>query len=784
MFATQISHKLNLSAVIFLVWGLFFSLSGADKARAAEDSQFFSETGQTVSGKFLQYWRNNGGLPVYGYPITGAQMEIDPETGKTFLTQWFERNRFEYHPENAGTKYEVLLGLLGKDLRREALVADQEFVPAIPLTDPATKADTQIYFKETDHNLQGLFYKYWRENGGLERFGYPISEMYDAIDPETGDSYPTQWFERTRFEYHSHNQPPYNVLLGLLGKQLKNPPAIPERVWAAGASSQSVYLPNAIGLDSNKNIFVVDRRNRVLKYNSNLQLINIFAQFNTTFSDYNKILTDSSNNIYFKNATGYLVKYSPGLQLLKDFTDTEVGIHDFAVDADGSIYSTPAGEIVKHDSDGKLVFKLAANDKNKGWTGQAYAIALDSRKNFYVLAHVENTRSYLIVKVDNQGKYLSSFKFESDLFLENALMTLDNQGNIYILSKGEDHLLKFTKDGIPEKLTLGYKIKSFAIDEQGNSYTISDDGSLRKYNPQGAITKWGIVSANSNLMQINTEEWPKRYAGMVTDKDENIYVTDYFNSAIKKFNSKGQFLTSWGKPGPGKQPGELSFAEIAALAIDGQGFIYVADDNRVQKFTSTGQFLDVWGPVGAKAENNLKAKTLTIDPQGYVYLGNENKISKYDMAAKLLASWPINTETELSKNYLERLTVDKQGNVYALLSYFLGDGPSQGVRVRKYDSTGQILFTINAYMDSYGTSYIFVPTGISLDDQNNIYISYDKYPDVYDTGITKCTFDGKSCAEVKQLKPYLRYPSGIATINPNLIYVFDLHLGLQKLRLP
>src|SRR3954469_13199318 len=86
---------------------------------AADDSQYFPETGKTISGKFLQYWKANGGLATYGFPITDAKDEVDPETGKTFLTQWFERNRFELHPENAGTPYEVLLGLLGKDLRRE-----------------------------------------------------------------------------------------------------------------------------------------------------------------------------------------------------------------------------------------------------------------------------------------------------------------------------------------------------------------------------------------------------------------------------------------------------------------------------------------------------------------------------------------------------------------------------------------------------------------------------------------------------------------------------------------
>jgi hypothetical protein len=33
--------------------------------------------------------------------------------------QYFERARFEYHPEYAGTDHEVLLGLLGSQLLRE-----------------------------------------------------------------------------------------------------------------------------------------------------------------------------------------------------------------------------------------------------------------------------------------------------------------------------------------------------------------------------------------------------------------------------------------------------------------------------------------------------------------------------------------------------------------------------------------------------------------------------------------------------------------------------------------
>lgn len=63
--------------------------------------------------------------------------------------------------------------------------------------------------------------EYWSANGGLERFGYPISEFFYGTDPETGEQFYMQWFERARFESHPENKAPYDVLLGLLGKQLR-----------------------------------------------------------------------------------------------------------------------------------------------------------------------------------------------------------------------------------------------------------------------------------------------------------------------------------------------------------------------------------------------------------------------------------------------------------------------------------------------------------------------------------------------------------------------------------
>lgn len=74
----------------------------------------FPQTNHTLRGVFSAYWNAYGGLPVFGLPLTEEFEEVNPSNGKPYKVQYFERNRFEYHPENQG-RYQVLLGLLGSE---------------------------------------------------------------------------------------------------------------------------------------------------------------------------------------------------------------------------------------------------------------------------------------------------------------------------------------------------------------------------------------------------------------------------------------------------------------------------------------------------------------------------------------------------------------------------------------------------------------------------------------------------------------------------------------------
>ena len=149
-------------------------------------SVFFTQTSHHVSDRagFLTFWRERGGVLLFGYPIS----EEIVENGR--IVQYFERARFEYHPDRLGEEGQIQLSLLGRELTQ-----GRSFPDGAP--DGGT-----LYFPETKHTLSGKFLKFWQKRGGLPIFGYPISEPFEEASPSDGQVRVTQYFERARFEYH------------------------------------------------------------------------------------------------------------------------------------------------------------------------------------------------------------------------------------------------------------------------------------------------------------------------------------------------------------------------------------------------------------------------------------------------------------------------------------------------------------------------------------------------------------------------------------------------------
>jgi hypothetical protein len=205
-----------------LMVGAMLLVVAPQRTSAQTDQRCFPETNQCISGRIREFWEQNGGLPVFGLPITDQHEEM--VEGKPFQVQWFERNRLELHPENA-RPYDVLLGRLGVDRLQQQGRDWFQFPKSAP-------QNGCRYFAETGHNICGDILKAWHANGleidgkrgkseaeNLALFGLPLSDQ--MVEDTPNGSFTVQHFERARFELHPENQPPFNVLLGLLGNEIR-----------------------------------------------------------------------------------------------------------------------------------------------------------------------------------------------------------------------------------------------------------------------------------------------------------------------------------------------------------------------------------------------------------------------------------------------------------------------------------------------------------------------------------------------------------------------------------
>jgi hypothetical protein len=190
---------------------LLMSALAAPASLAAQSAErCFPETGYCISGNIRAYWERGGGLPVFGYPTSPVYTDTI-EGSWSGPIQWFERDRLEDHSAQG---LGVLAGRLGVHLIELRGQRWQDF------TRPSSTPPGCVYFAETQNNLCEPFLSYWRKNGGLERFGYPISLPFtERIGAWSGT---VQYFERRRMEHHlEYAGTASEVLLGLLGNEVR-----------------------------------------------------------------------------------------------------------------------------------------------------------------------------------------------------------------------------------------------------------------------------------------------------------------------------------------------------------------------------------------------------------------------------------------------------------------------------------------------------------------------------------------------------------------------------------
>jgi lipoprotein-anchoring transpeptidase ErfK/SrfK len=122
------------------LWRTFPAPAKADEPGAYT----FRQTGYSLNGPFLAFWREHDGITMLGYPISDMLWEY-LDTGMVQV-QYFERGRLEHYPAAAGTPDEVQISPLGRDLAlmKGVDISTVAAPEALPLLSPTPVPPTPV----------------------------------------------------------------------------------------------------------------------------------------------------------------------------------------------------------------------------------------------------------------------------------------------------------------------------------------------------------------------------------------------------------------------------------------------------------------------------------------------------------------------------------------------------------------------------------------------------------------------------------------------------------------
>ncbi len=190
-----------------------------------------------------------------------------------------------------------------------------------------------------------------------------------------------------------------------------------------------------------------------------------------------------------------------------------------------------------------------------------------------------------------------------------------------------------------------------AVDSSGMIY-VTDYGNRRveKFNPSGTyLTQWTGYT------------WPWGIA--VDPVSGNIYVADLGAAQVVETTNTGTVVTSWGTSGTG---GGTQFGGIWGIAVDSNENVYTSDNtqNRIQKFTSSGTYETEWGSTGAMGNGQFDEPTeIGVDSLNQLYVP---EITCCDYVQVFNSSGVLSNQWTLFPDSGYGVAVTHAGNVYVV----------------------------------------------------------------------------------------------------------------------
>lgn len=295
----------------------------------------------------------------------------------------------------------------------------------------------------------------------------------------------------------------------------------------------------------------------------------------------------------------------------------------------GSIASAVSGCIGSQAALGEVDLVWGRRGFSEGRFQKPRAIAIDDRDQLYI---VDTTGRIQVFTAD--GEYLRGWKTPHAENGRPTGMGVDHQSQTLLVADTHYYqLLSYSLDGqlLADK-TIGQQrgtgpgefsfITDAVRDSQGNYYTgeYSEIDRIQKFSPDGEfVMQWG--STGDGPMQF------VRPQGLAIDQNDHLWVADACNHRVHVYDAtetKPRLVAMWGSFG--HEPGELYYPYGISLSSVDPAVVYLCEygNDRIQKFDTQGRSIEVWGRPGHNPGELYQPWGLVCDSTGRLHVLDSN----------------------------------------------------------------------------------------------------------------------------------------------------------------
>jgi streptogramin lyase len=389
--------------------------------------------------------------------------------------------------------------------------------------------------------------------------------------------------------------------------------------WGTSGTGDGQFdYPTDVTVDASGHVYVADIHNfRIQKFDGSGVFFAKWGTFGTgagQFSSPQGVAVDATGNVYVGDTGNHRIqKFGPPFETLLFLTkqgsfgmgngqfDEPWGV---ALDAEGNVYvaDTNNDRIQKLDENAKWLANIGTPGTGDGELNYPTDVAIDATGNIYV----SDTFNDRIEKFNKHGAFVKTWGSSGSgagKFGNPTGVTVDAVGNVYVSDRPVNRLQKFDSNGVFQSMW------GWGVDDGTSEFQICT-----------SLCQIGISGTGDGQFN-NPHDLAVNAAG-------DVYVADTFNHRIQKFDSDGTFLTKWGSycdtAVSGVDGCDGQFDRPSAVAFDAAGNVYVSDWNnsRVQKFDSNGNFITKWGLNGTGDAEFDGPSGIAVDPYGNVYVAD------------------------------------------------------------------------------------------------------------------------------------------------------------------